>query len=320
MIGEDFFPTVDAGQFRLHVRARAGTRIEETQRIFDHVVSAIRQTIPPDQLDLTITNVGLPAGGVNLAFSDSATIGPSDGEILVSLKEGHRPTAAYVRLLRQRLHQQFPDLVFFLQPSDIVGQILNFGLPAPVDIQVVGRNPENYDIARQIAQQVKLIPGAADVHVHQVMNTPEIRVDVDRERAIDVGLTQRDVANNLLLSLTGSGQAQPNYWLDPKNGVSYLVAAQTPQYKVSSTGDLENTPVAAGADGEPSQMLSNLSGVRRSVAAQVISHYNVQPVYDVYANVQGRDLGGVARDVGAILATFQGKLPRGTTLAVRGQV
>jgi multidrug efflux pump subunit AcrB len=317
-IGENFFPTVDAGQFRLHVRAPAGTRLEQTARIFNQVENTIKETIPPDELDLTLANIGLPVGGVNLAFSDSATIGPSDGEILVSLKEGHKPTEEYVNELRKKLHEQFPQLVLFFQPADIVGQILNFGLPAPIDIQVVGRDPGNFDITKKIAEEVKLVPGAVDVHVHQVMNTPEVRVNVDRERAGDMGLTQADVASNLLISLASSGQGQPNYWLDPKNGVSYLVATQTPQYRINSMQALQNTPVSSA--GKPSELLSNLSSVQRGVAPQNINHYNVQPVFDVYANVAGRDLGGVSRDIDRILAKWEKDLPRGTTIVVRGQV
>ncbi len=319
LIGQDFFPTVDAGQFRLHVRTPAGTRIEETERYFSQVQDEIRKVIPSEELDQTIANIGLPVGGVNLAFSDSATIGPSDGEILVSLKEKHGSTPGYIKILRERLHERFPQMVFFFQPSDIVGQILNFGLPAPIDIQISGRDPRNYALTQEIAAQVKLIPGAADVHIHQVVSVPEIHVNVDRDRASDVGLTQRDVANNVLISLASSGQAAPSYWLDPKNGVSYLVAVQTPQYQVGSLADINNTPLSS--PGHPQTiLLSNLARMERGTAAQVINHYNVQPVFDIYANVQGRDLGGVARDIDAILAKYQRTLPRGTLLVVRGQV
>ncbi len=320
LIGQDFFPTVDAGQFRLHVRAPAGTRIEETDRLFHEVVTSIRQTIPSDELGMTLDNIGLPVGGVNLAFSDSATIGSADGEILVSLKEGHHaPTQEYVEALRAKLRKQFPQLTFFFQPADIVSQILNFGLPAPIDIQVTGRDRGNYALTQAIAAQVRQVPGAADVHVHQVQDTPAINVNVDRERAQELGLTQRDVANNLLISLSSSGQGSPNYWLDPKNGVSYLVAVQTPQYKIGSVDALENTPIAGG-DQSQQQLLSNVATIGRSQSAQVISHYNVQPVFDIYANVQGRDLGGVARDIQTSLNKFNAKLPRGTTLTMRGQV
>ena len=318
-IGQDFFPTVDAGQFRLHVRAAPGTRIEETARLFTQVEQVIRETVPAKELELTLDNIGLPIGGVGLAFSDSATIGSSDGEILVALKEEHGATPEYVRQLRQKLPKLFPNATFFFQPADIVSQILNFGLPAPIDIQVVGRDIHNFEIAEDIARQVKKIPGAADVHVHQVISTPEIRVNVDRIRAQDVGLTQQTVAGDLLTSLSSSGQGAPNYWLDPKNGVSYLVAVQTPQYKLNSVDALQSTTIPTGANGTP-QLLSNLATISRGKSAQIISHYNVQPVYNVYANVQGRDLGGVSHDIYKILDGMTKGLPRGTSLVVRGQV
>jgi CzcA family heavy metal efflux pump len=319
MIGQDFFPSVDAGQFRLHVRTPAGTRIEETEREFHEVENEIQKVIPAKELNMTLDNIGLPVGGVNLAFSDNASIGPADGEILVSLKEEHGPTQEYVAKLRKRLHEKFPQMVFFFQPADIVSQILNFGLPAPIDIQVVGRDRGNFAIATEIAAKLKNVPGAVDVHVHQVLDAPELHVNVDRERAQDLGLTQRDVANNMLISLTSSGQASPNYWLDPKNGVSYLVAVQTPQYKLNSIADLQNTPILGSNPGTP-QLLNNVATVDRGKAAQVINHYNVQPVFDIYANVQGRDLGGVSHDVDKILAGVNKHLPRGTTTIVRGQV
>lgn len=319
-IGRDFFPNVDAGQFRLHVRAPAGTRIEETERLFGEVEQVIRQTIPPKELDLILDNIGLPVGGVNLAFSDSGTIGPMDGEILVSLKEGeHEPTPGYMKELRKRLHAKFPQLVFFYQPADIVNQILNFGLPAPIDIQVVGRDPGNFAITQKIAEQVRQVRGAVDVHVHQVLDTPQIDVNVDRERAQQLGITQRDVANNLLISLSSSGQAAPNFWLDPKNGVSYLVAVQTPQYRMGTISDLVNTPVT-GTTGSAPQLLSNVSSLARSRTQAVINHYNVQPVFDVFANVQGRDLGSVSSDINKILAPYTKNPPRGTTFVMRGQV
>ncbi len=319
MIGQDFFPSVDAGQFRLHVRAPAGTRIEETERIFHEVENEIRATIPAKELSMTLDNIGLPVGGVNLAFSDNASIGPADGEILVSLEAEHGSTPGYVQKLRTQLHKKFPQLVFFFQPADIVSQILNFGLPAPIDIQVVGRDKGNFAIATEIAAKLKDVPGAVDVHVHQVLDAPELHVIVDRERAEALGLTQRDVANNMLISLTSSGQSSPNYWLDPKNGVSYLVASQTPQYKINSISDLQNTPILGTSPGTP-QLLNNVATVDRGKAAQVINHYNVQPVYDIYANVQGRDLGGVSHEVDKILAGVGKHLPRGTTTIVRGQV
>src|SRR5215813_13619135 len=231
MIGQDFFPQVDAGQFRLHVRGPAGTRLEETERLFSQVEEVIRRTIPPEELALILDNIGLPVGGVNLAFSDSATVGAGDGEILVALHHEHRSTWDYIKQLRQILPEQFPHMTFFFQSADIVGQILNFGLPAPIDIQVVGRNrPKNYEIAKQIEARVARIPNAADVHLHQIVDAPELFVNVDRTRASQMGLTQRDVASNMLVALSSSGQAAPNYWLNPQNGVQYLVAVQAPQY------------------------------------------------------------------------------------------
>ncbi|MEH2306569.1 efflux RND transporter permease subunit [Nostoc sp.] len=321
-VGQDFFPQVDAGQFRLHVRAPAGTRLEKTEQIFTQVENEIRQVIPEQELEIILDNIGLPVGGVNLAFSDTATIGPGDGEILVGLKEGkHHSTWQYVRQLRQKLTAQFPELTFFFQPADIVTQILNFGLPAPIDIQVIGpakNRRDNYKIAKQIKTQIAQIPGAVDVHLHQVVDAPDLRINVDRSQAQRSGLTQRDVANNLLISLSSSGQTSPNFWLDPIKGVSYLIAVQVPQYKLNSLEKIQNTPVANGSNS--SQLLSNLAVVKRGKAAAVVNHYNVQPVFNIYANVQGRDLGGVASDIYKIVGQFQHKLPRGSSIMVKGQV
>jgi len=317
-VGQDFFPSVDAGQFRLHVRAPSGTRLEETTRIFEQVEETIRETIPAKELNMTLDNIGLPTGGINLAYSDSATIGSADGEILVQLKEHHGSTTEYMAKLRKTFRHKFPELTFFFQPADIVNQILNYGLPAPIDIQVVGRSEKNYGVAVQIANEVRKVPGAVDVHIHQVMDTPAIDVNVDRERAQLVGLSEKDVANNLLVSLSSSGQASPNFWLDPKNGVSYPIAVQTPQYQMNTIGTLQSTPITSNGTGM--QLLSNLANVKRDKSIQNINHYNVQPVFDVYANVQNRDLGGVSRDINKILAKYEGHLPRGSSLTVRGQV
>jgi CzcA family heavy metal efflux pump len=320
MIGQDFFPQVDAGQFRLHVRGPAGTRLEETERLFSQVEEVIRRTIPPEELALVLDNIGLPVGGVNLAFSDSATVGAGDGEILVALQHEHRSTWDYIKQLRQILPEQFPHMTFFFQPADIVGQILNFGLPAPIDIQVVGRNrPKNYEIARQLEARVARIPGAVDVHLHQIVDAPELFVKVDRTRASQMGLTQRDVANNMLVALSSSGQAAPNYWLNPQNGVQYLVAVQAPQYNIDSIDTLQSMPIMGGSLSTP-QLLSNLATVERRTATSVVNHYNVQPIFDIYANVQGRDLGAVARDIDQVVAEFVPKLPQGSSLVVRGQV
>lgn len=317
-IGEDFFPQVDAGSFRLHVRAPAGTRLEETRRLFAEVEQTISQQIPAKELDLTMDNMGLPVGGVNVAYNTTGAIGPSDGEILVQLKENHTPTNNYVQKLRHVLAATYPNTTFFFQPADITTQILNFGLPAPIDVQVVGSNRGNYEIAKALADRIRLVPGAADVHVHQVVDNPELHVRVDREKADQLGLTQRDVANNLLVSLSSSGQLMPNYWVDPKNGVSYLVAVQTPQYSERNMSELTEMPVLGSAKQSP-EPLSNLATVTRRKTTAVINHYDVQPTFDVYANVQDRDLGGVARDVQAVVDQFKGKLPHGTSIVVRGQ-
>ena len=324
-IGEDFFPYTDSGQMRLHVRAPEGTRIEETERLFAQVEDQVRQEIPADELGTILDNIGLPISGINLAFSDSVTLGPSDGEILISLKPDHRtPTPLYTRRLRERLRVKFPDLRFFFQAANITNQILNFGLPAPIDVQVVGRDaPASYRIAKEIERRVALIPGATDVHVHQEVNYPTIRVDVDRTKADEVGLSQLNVANSLLISLSSSGQVAPNQWLNPDNGVNYQLVAQTPQNRVDSFDALLRTPitlgaVAGGANG--TQLLSNLATVNRGVSTTLASHYNVQPVMDVYANVEQRDLGGVAHEVERIMADASKQLPRGSWMALRGQV
>lgn len=319
-VGQDFFPTVDAGQFRLHVRAPAGTRVEETERYFGQVEDNIRQVIPKDEIKTILDNIGLPVGGINLAFSDSATIGSADGEILVALDEHHHgPTWQYVKRLRRELKQAFPQLSFFFQPADIVSQILNFGLPAPIDIQVLGRDAKtNYGIAKKIEAQVAQILGAADVHLHQVIDAPQLDINIDRTQAQQAGLTQRDVANNVLTSLSSSGQASPNYWLSPKTGVNYLVAVQTPTDKIDSLEAMGNTPINSSTGG--SQLLTNLATMKRSKTVSVVNHYNVQPVFDVYANVQDRDLGGVSKEVDRIVAAAKVKLPKGSFIEVRGQV
>ncbi len=344
-IGQDFFPAVDAGQFRLHVRTVAGTRIEEAERTFGQVEAYIRSVVPADQLHLMIDNIGLPVGGVNLAFSDSATIGSTDGEILASLNPGHKTSVwDFVKRLRRELPAKFPGVAFFFQPADIVSQILNFGLPSPIDIQVVGRDAEgNHKVAQQIAEKVAKISGAVDVTVHQLTDAPQFDVNVDRQRASNLGLSENDVANSLLISLSSSGQTARNYWVNPANGVNYAVAVQTPQYQVDSLNTLNNTPIIVPGQTQP-QLLSNLSTTRRDTSPVVINHYNVQPTFDVYADAQDRDLGGVAGDIDSVLQQFQpklkwyqsaikslpfchnffklppSKLPKASTVVVRGQV
>jgi multidrug efflux pump subunit AcrB len=335
-IGQDFFPDVDAGTFRLHVRAAPGTRIEEVERIFRAVDATIREVVPPKELGMVLDDIGIPNGSFNLAFGDGSLTDVQDGEVLVSLKEGHRPTVEYRRKLRAVLRQRFPDVTFYFQASDIVNQILNFGLPAPIDIQISGRAfYPNFEVARQIRQEVAAIPGATDVHINQVAYAPELRVNVDRSRAQTIGLTEANVANSMLYALAGSGQASPNYWLNPQNGVNYQVVVQTPQYRIDSLQKLTSIPVtgssgnaaAAAAAANPSvaaapgpQLLDNLAHVERNTSPSVTNHYNVQPVFDVFAAVHGRDLGGVGRDIDSIVEKYRKLVPPGTQITVRGQV
>jgi multidrug efflux pump subunit AcrB len=320
-VGRDFFPTVDAGQLRMHVRAPAGTRIEETEAYFQQVEDYIRQVIPANELAVIIDNIGLP-NAINLALSDNVTLGTADGEILVSLKQPHHPTAGYLKRLRDELPHRFPDLEFFAQPADIVNQILNFGLPAPIDIQVTGPLAEsdtNFRVAQRIAGELRGVPGAVDVHVGQVLDAPRLMVDADRILAQQVGLTQRDVASSLLISLTGSGATTTNFWLNYQNGVSYQVVVQTQQYRVASLDDLKRTPVAIAGQSSP-QLLGNLADFSRTVTPLSLNHYNVQPVFDVYAGVQSTDLGSVSSGVDRIVAKYKGQIAKASSIVVRGQV
>jgi multidrug efflux pump subunit AcrB len=320
-VGRDFFPTVDAGQLRFHVRTPPGTRIEETEIYFERVEDYIRQAIPAEELNVIVDNIGVP-NPINLALSDSVTVGPADGEILVALNARHHPTAAYLKTLREQLPRRFPDLEFFTQPADIVSQILNFGLPAPIDIQVTGPladSATNFRVAQQIAGELRAVPGAVDVHVQQVLDAPRIMIDTDRTLAEQVGLTQRDVANSLLISLTGSGATTTNFWLNYKTGVSYQVVVQTPQHRVASLDELHRTPVALAGQSSP-QLLSNLADFHRTTTPLSLNHYNVQPVFDVYASVQGTDLGAVSSRVDQIIAKYKGQVGKASSIVVRGQV
>ena len=320
-LGRDFFPQVDAGLIRLHVRARPGLRVEETARLCDEVERVLRSEIPKEELQTVLDNVGVPYSGINLSYASSGVIGTSDAEILISLNpEHHHPTAQYVRQLRRDLPARFPGVEFFFQPADIVSQILNFGLPAPVDIQVVGADMSgNYDIAQKIANRLRRIPGTADVHVQQLMDLPTLHLEMDRTRINQVGLNAQEVAQSVLVSLSGSFQTAPSFWLNPRNGVTYNVAIQTPQYHMTSLQDLMNTPVT-GAGAEAPQVIGNLVQVTPVARPAVVNHYAVQPVIDVYASTQGRDLGGVASDIMKALKPFQDHLPRGTQIVVRGQI
>src|SRR6266481_2217582 len=320
-VGRDFFPTVDAGQLRLHARAPAGTRIEETERYCQRGGDYIRQVIPARERAAIIDNIGIP-NPINLALSDSVTVGTADGEILVSLKTPHAPTAGYLKRLRDELPKRFPDMEFFAQPADIVSQILNFGLPAPIDIQVTGPlavSDTNFRVAQQIAAELRGVPGAVDVHVQQILDAPRIMVNTDRALAQQVGLTQRDVAGSLLISLTGSGATTTNFWLNNKNGVSYQVVVQTPQYRIASLDELHRTPVAIAGQSSP-QLLTNLADFRRTTTPLSLNHYNVQPVFDVFAGVQGTDLGSVSSRVDQIVARYKERIGKASSIVVRGQV
>jgi multidrug efflux pump subunit AcrB len=319
-LGENFFPEVDSGQILMHVRAQPGTRIEETARLFDLIEQTVRGTIPPGQLDNIVDNIGLPFSGINMAYQNTGTIGPEDGDTLISLKEGHAPTAGYIKKLRTILPQKFPGTTFSFLPADIVSQILNFGLPAPIDVQVIGNNQKaNFAYANDLLKRIRTVPGIADLRIQQVFNYPQINVDVDRTLAGEVGLTQRDAANSLLVTLSGSGQVQPNFWLNTQNGVSYPIVAQMPQYRIDTVSDLVNVPVTSAKTTTP-QYLGGLAQITPGPSPGVVSHYNVQPVIDIYGAVQGRDLGAVSSDIDRILEETRKDLPRGSYVAVRGQV
>ncbi len=318
-IGRDFFPYVDSGQMRLHVLPPQGTRIEQAELVFAAVEKEIRNTLPKGRIDMILDNIGLPNGGINLAFGNNATISNSDGDILISLKEGKRQTVEFTRLLRAKLAQKFPEETFFFTPANITNQILDFGLPAPIDLQVVGRNPvANYKIAQDLLRKVQAIPGAVDVHIHQEVSYPTVQVDVDREKAEQIGMQQRDVANSMLISLSGSGQTAPNQWLNPQNGVNYQVVVQSPLYKIDSFDALKRTPVTS-ITGNNSQLLANLATLKRGVSTIVVDHYNIQPTFDIYADVDRRDLGGVADAIHKIVKE-QKNLTSGTFIELRGEV
>jgi CzcA family heavy metal efflux pump len=322
VLGRDYFPTVDAGQIRLHMRARSGLRIEETARLADQVERVIQGTIPSKDLTTVLDNIGLPYSSINMTYSNAGTIGTSDAEILVQLKnERGKATAAYIRELREMLPQRFPGTQFFFQPADIVSQILNFGMPAPIDVEVMGMDQHgNYQVAERLANQIQHIPGAVDVHVQQSYDNPTLHMDIDRARAQSMGLQSRDIAQNLLVSLSSSFQTAPTFWLDPKNGATYQVAVQTPQYKIDSVQALANTPVTGSNLTAMPQILGNLVSMSSAARPAVVSHYNVQPLINVYASVDGRDLGAVADEVAARVHAIENDLPRGSHITIRGQV
>ncbi len=322
VIGRDFFPSVDAGQIRLHMRARTGLRIEETARLADQVDQAIRRIIPPHDLGTVLDNIGLPYSGINLTYSNSGTIGTADSEILVQLKAKRlKSTWAYIEDLRRRLPRDFPGVQFFFQPADIVTQILNFGTPAPIDIQIVGPDLQgNYEVGQKLVDQIRLIPGATDVHVQQEFDSPTLRLHILRTRAQYVGLEANDIAQSLLIALSSSFQTTPSFWLDPGNGVSYNAAVQAPQYRIDSLQALENIPITAPGNKVAPQILGNLVSISTVARPAVVSHYDVQPMIDVYSSVSGRDLGAVAGQITNLVEKIRAQVPRGSRIHIRGQV
>ena len=320
-LGQNFFPMVDAGQFRLHVRAPGGTRIEETTRLVDRIEAVIRDVIPAKELAGVLDNIGIPSGGIPLSYLDNGVTGTGDADILVSLSREHRPTDDYVRRLRTRLGRDFPGSTFYFLPADIVNQTINFGLPAPIDIQIMGRDREKArEIASKLADNIRNVPGAVDVRVQQPANQPELNFAIDRTKASQIGLTERDVAGSVLLNLSGSSQTQPNYWLNPKNGIQYLVNIRVPEYAMDSLSALNAMPLNAGKPGKSSpQILANVASVERKIGSPIYSHYNVMPVIDVFAGVSGRDLGGVLKDIRPLITAAEKELPKGSAIVLRGQ-
>ena len=320
LLGQDFFPAVDTGEFKLHLRAPTGTRIEETAALCDHVEDAIRKEIPQNEIRSVIDNIGLPYSGINLSYSNSAPTGPGDADILVALTKDHRPTAEYEHDIRLKLNQEFPGVTFYFLPADIVSQILNFGLPAPIDVQIVGQNLDgNRAFADQLLNKLKFVPGIVDLRIQQTFDQPKLHIEVDRTKAQQIGFSARDVATNVLISLSGSFQTTPNYWLDTRTGVSYSIAAQTPQYRVDSLQDLENIPVT-GPGTRQNAIMASVASFSRGSEMAVVSHYNIKPVIDIFGAVQGRDLGGLAREIQPIIDKSKKDLPKGSQLIVRGQI
>ncbi|KWK57822.1 efflux RND transporter permease subunit [Burkholderia ubonensis] len=320
-LGRDFFPNADSGNIRLHMRAPTGYRIEETARLADQVERVVREVVPPDELGAIVDNLGQPISGINLSYSNAGTIGSLDGEILIALKPGHAPTQRYVETLRARLPERFPGAEFFFQPSDIITQILNFGQPAAIDVQVLGNDlASNMAIASRLMKKVRQIPGAVDAHVLQRNDQPTLVADMDRTRMQQLNLSAQNVAQNMLISLSGSAQTTPSFWVNPKTGVQYPLAIQTPQYDVGSVGDLLGTPVSAGRTGAPLQLLGNLVQVRTASEPAVITHFNIRPAIDLYVSVEGRDIGSVASEIDRIVSDARATLPRGTALTMRGQI
>jgi multidrug efflux pump subunit AcrB len=325
LVGRDFYPAIDGGMIQLHVRAPPGTRIETTEQIFQNIEDKIHQVIPNKDLDLIVDNFGVPARSYNWAFADGTTIAVNDGVIMVSLKEGHAPTADYIRKLRQILPATFPAEMFYFQPADMATQILNFGLTAQIDVRTVGYDRvKNLHVAEELRRRIAAIPGIVDAHLQQEVYAPDFYVQIDRARALQLGITVSDIGNNLSTSLSSSEQVSPNFWTDPTNGIPYYIAVQTPQYLVSSLGDLGNTPVSTGTAPATTQPvpgeLQNVATFSRDSVPGSANQANIQPVYEVYASTQGRDLGSVAADIQKVTTDLKKQLMPGNTIQVTGQI
>jgi multidrug efflux pump subunit AcrB len=320
-LGQDFFPNVDAGSFKLHMRGPTGMRIEDTAFLCDLVEDSIRKQIPASEMDSIIDNIGLPYSGINLSYSNSAPIGTSDADIMVTLSPKHHPTESYIKQLRLSLAKDFPGATFAFLPSDMVTQILNFGLPAPIDIQVIGHDLEGNRVwADQVLEKIRSVPGAVDLRVQQPFDEPYLHMRIERTKAQELGFSAHDIAQNLLVSLSGSFQTSPTYWLDPRSGVSYSIATQTPQYRTDSLQDLVNTPVTGTNPSSPPSLMASLVSTQRGAGMGVVSHYDVAPTIDIFGSADGRDLGGIARDINRIIDSERTQLPRGSHVVVRGQV
>jgi multidrug efflux pump subunit AcrB len=319
-LGQDFFPDTDSGQFSLHIRAKTGTRIEDSAQLADLVEASIRKEVPSNEIDNILDNVGLPFSPYNLMHSTSGVLGANDTDVLVSLRKGHHPTAQYIRVLRQKLPREFPGTTFYFLPADIVTQILNFGLPAPIDVQIEGSNIQaNHDIAEGIMTELHQVPGLADLHSQQPLDYPTLDVDVDRTKALQAGYQEKDVASSVLNSLSGSFQITPMFFVNWKNGVDYNLVAQTPQYRIQSIKDIQNIPIAGGSKGSP-EILADVASMNRGSEVAIINHYNIRRVIDIYGTPQDRDLGAVSGDVQRIVDAHRKSLPRGTFITIRGQV
>jgi multidrug efflux pump subunit AcrB len=317
-LGQDFFPSVDSGQMRLHVRAHTGTRIEETAKLFDLVERRIREIIPPAELENMLDNIGLPYSSLNTSYANNGTVGPADGDILISLSQRHEPTAQYIAELRRTLPDEFPGTLFYFLPSDLVGQILNFGLPAPIDIQVVGRDQEaNRIYANKLLQKVKYVPGAVDLRIQQPGNQPKLFINLDRSKANTIGYTANKVAGDVLVALSGSFQTAPNFWLSPRNGVSYNVITQAQQHDMDSLEDLRNLPL--GNAGGAQEQLSDVASIQRGMGLASVSHYNITPVIDIFGAVQDEDLGTVSAGIEKLIDQSRSSLVRGSKVILRGQ-